>query len=124
MDRLTAILKYADRCARMFVQHPRRCLGTTRTLVRDGHTLFLELPGDGCLREVWAVELYFVDRRRVRRWFSPVDGVDLDPIGLLDGLAVAESAGLVLDDDMRPVEPVTRFLLEMAGEVSERTRRE
>jgi site-specific recombinase XerD len=70
------------------------------------------------------VELYFVDRQQLRRWFSAIDSVDLDPIGLLDGLAVAESAGFVLDDDMRPVEPITRFLLETADEVSERTRRE
>jgi site-specific recombinase XerD len=70
------------------------------------------------------VELYFVDRDRVRRSFRAVDGVDLEPVGLLDRLAVAESAGFVLDDDMRPVEPVTSFLLEMASEVSERTRRE
>jgi site-specific recombinase XerD len=65
-----------------------------------------------------------VDRERVCRWFNAIEGVDLDPIALLDALAVAESAGFVLDDYMRPVEPVTRFLIEMAGEVSERTRRE
>ena len=70
------------------------------------------------------MELYFVDRQRVRRWFRTVEGVDLNPVALLDGLSVAKSAGFVLDDDIRPVEPVTRFLLEMAGEVSERTRRE
>jgi len=68
------------------------------------------------------VDHYFVSHQKVRRYFVPVPGMDLDAVAYVerDG-AVAEGTPFILGPDMRPAEPLCSFFFQLSKSLAAST---
>jgi integrase len=68
------------------------------------------------------VDHYFVSHEKVRRYFVPVPGMDLDAVAYVerDG-AVKEGTPFILGQDMRPAEPLCSFFFQLSKSLAAST---